>query len=58
MATNTGPYTIVSEARGSHWVAWLSRGADAKPEGSVVLIAKTQEQAEARAKAWAERASY
>ena len=58
MAVNTGPYRVQSEARGSHWVAWVSRGADAKPDRSVVLIAKTQEEAEARAQAWAEQSSY
>jgi len=58
MPANTGPYRVQTEARGSHWVAWVSRGADAKPDRSVVLIAKTREEAETRAQAWAEQSSY
>jgi hypothetical protein len=58
MAANSGSYRVQSEARGSHWVAWVSRGANAKPDRSVVLIAETQEEAEARAQAWAEQSSY
>ena len=45
--------TIRSEARGPHWVAWVADVAG-KPEGSVVLVAETQEEAEERAKQWAE----
>ena len=52
--TTTGSYTIHTEARGPHWIAWLTAGADAKPERSIILIAATQEQAEARARQWAE----
>ena len=58
MPADTGPYRVQTEARGSHWVAWVSRGADAKPDRSVVLIAKTREEAEARAQAWVEQSSY
>jgi hypothetical protein len=45
---------IRSEARGPHWVAWIadSRG---KPEGSVVLVGETREEAEERARAWGEQ---
>jgi hypothetical protein len=53
MATNV-PYQIHTESRGPHWIAWVSRG-DGKPEGSVVLVGATQEEAEARARRWAER---
>ena len=45
---------IRSEARGPHWVAWVS-DANGKPEGSVVLVAATREEAEARARRWAEQ---
>ncbi len=58
MAAGTASDRVQSEARGSHWVAWVSRGADAKPDRSVVVIAETQEEAEARAQAWAEQSSY
>jgi hypothetical protein len=47
-------YTVYSEAHGPHWIAWVTEGADAKPAGSVVLVAATQEEAEARARKWAE----
>jgi hypothetical protein len=47
-------YVIHSEARGPHWIAWVGRDGDSKPERSVVLVGKTQEEAEARARKWAE----
>jgi len=55
MAENsrTGAFQIHSEARGAHWVAWVSRG-DGKPEGSVIVVGQTQEEAEAHARVWAE----
>ena len=36
----------------------VSRGAEDKPDRGVVLIAKTQEEAVARAETWAEQSSY
>jgi hypothetical protein len=45
---------IRSEARGSHWIAWVSRNGDPKPLRSVVLVGQTQEEAEANARKWAE----
>jgi len=54
MTTTAGSYTIHTEARGPHWVAWLTVGADTKPERSIILIAATQEEAEARASQWAQ----
>ena len=50
-----GSYEIHSEARGPHWIAWVSRDGSGKPERSVVLVAETREKAEARARDWAER---
>ena len=44
---------IRSEARGPHWVAWVS-DTNGKPEGSVVLVGETREEAEDRARKWAE----
>jgi len=49
-------YEIHSDARGPHWIAWVSRDGSRKPERSVVLVAETQEKAEARAREWAEKA--
>ncbi len=51
----TNPYQIHTEARGPHWVSWITRGADPKPEGAVILVAASREEAEARARKWAER---
>jgi hypothetical protein len=48
-ATGTqGRRPIRSEARGPHWVAWLP-DANGRPEGSVVLVGGTREEAEERA---------
>ena len=51
---STGAYEIHSEARGSHWIAWVSRDGDPKPHGSVVVVGQTQEEAVARARQRAE----
>jgi hypothetical protein len=55
MASTLGSYQIHTEARGPHWIAWITCGNDTKPYRSVVLIAANQEEAEARARQWAER---
>jgi hypothetical protein len=47
--TSTGSYEIHSEARGSHWIAWIGRNGDPKPHGAVVVVGQTQAEAEARA---------
>ena len=55
VTTKAGTFEIRSEARGPHWVAWLARTVDAPPEQSVLLVAQTRAEAEARARRWAER---
>lgn len=55
--TSSRPYEIRSEAHGPHWVAWVVRGGSDKPEGSVLLVGQTREEAEARARNWAETRS-
>ena len=52
--STTGSYQVHSAARGPHWVGWITRGGDAKPYRSVLLVAASQEQAEERARQWAE----
>ena len=52
---STNADEIRSEARGSHWIAWVSRDGDPKPFGSVVLVGQTQDEAVANARKWAER---
>ncbi len=46
-------FEIHSQARGPHWIAWITRAGSDKPDGSVVLVAATREEAEARARRWA-----
>jgi hypothetical protein len=58
MTTGTEPFEVHSEARGPHWVAWVSRGGSPQPDRSIVLIARTQQEAEARARQFAEQSSY
>jgi hypothetical protein len=58
MSTETGPYEIHSEARGPHWIAWISRAGGQKPDRSIVIVAETQEAAEARARRFAEQRTY
>jgi hypothetical protein len=53
----SGTYQIHSEARGPHWIAWVSRDGSGKPDQSVVLVAATREEAEARARDWADKSS-
>jgi hypothetical protein len=58
MATAPGTYQIHSEARGPHWIAWVSRDGSGKPERSVILVAETREEAEKRAERWAHQNAY
>lgn len=58
MATSPGAVQIHSEARGPHWIAWVSRDGSGKPDKSVVLVAETRELAEERARRWAEQTAY
>jgi hypothetical protein len=58
MSTSSGPYQVHSEARGPHWIAWISRDGTGKPERSIVLVAESREKAEANARRWAEQSSY
>ena len=53
--TTAAGFEIRSEARGAHWIAWVSRDGDPKPHRAVVLIGQTQDEAEANARRWAER---
>ena len=58
MPTSSGSYQIHSEARGPHWIAWVSRDDSGKPDRSVVLVGESQEKAEENARRWAEQTSY
>lgn len=51
----SGTFQIHSEARGPHWIAWISRDGGGKPDRSVVLVAASRAEAEDRARRWAEQ---
>jgi hypothetical protein len=55
---SSGSYQIHSEARGPHWIAWVSRDGSGKPHRSVVLVGENREKAEANARRWADQSSY
>jgi hypothetical protein len=50
----SGSFQIHSQERGPHWIAWISRDGSGKPDGSVIVVAATREEAEARARRRAE----
>ena len=54
-ASAAAPYEIHTEAHGPHWIAWITRGGSAKPDRSVVLVAANEQEAEERARRWAEQ---
>lgn len=53
--TSVAGFEIHSEARGPHWVAWISRPGEAGPHQSILLVGATREEAEAKAREWAVR---
>jgi hypothetical protein len=53
--TPAGSFEIHSEARGPHWVAWLSRPGEKGPYQSVLLVGATRDEAEAKARDYATR---
>lgn len=55
VTSNDGVFEIRSEAHGPHWVAWVTRTPDGAPDQSILLVGKTQAEAEARAREWAQR---
>ena len=55
MTTTPGTFQVHTEARGPHWIGWITRGSDTKPDRSIVLVAASQAEAEERARRWAEQ---
>ncbi|HEY3383333.1 MAG TPA: hypothetical protein VGK32_16290 [Vicinamibacterales bacterium] len=50
-------FEIHAEARGPHWVAWISRPGQQDPYQSVLVVGASQQEAESRAREWAARVS-
>ena len=51
---STDSYEVRSELRGGHWVAWVVRTPDGKPDKPILLVGQTKDEAETRARDWAE----
>jgi hypothetical protein len=51
MGASKSSREVRSEARGPHWVAWIP-DSNGKPSGSVVIVGKSREEAEERARQW------
>lgn len=56
--TGSSAYDVRSEARGSHWIAWLTRGGSSAVERSIVFVGETQEIAEENARRFAAQTRY
>jgi hypothetical protein len=54
MASPSAAVNVKSAARGPHWIAWIVQPGSDRPERGVVLVGATQDEAEARARAWYE----
>jgi hypothetical protein len=55
MTSSAGPYEIHTEERGPHWIAWITREGNTKPDRSVILVAANRDEALARVRRWAEQ---
>ena len=47
-------FQVHSEARGPHWVAWITLPGDSGPYRSVLLVGASREEVEERARNWGE----
>lgn len=50
--TREAAFQVHSEARGPHWVAWITRPGETGPYRSVLLVGASKEEAESRARKW------
>jgi hypothetical protein len=55
MPPDTEDHHICSSASGPHWIAWIARVGTGDPDHSIVFVGETQDEAETRARAFAER---
>jgi hypothetical protein len=58
MTSSSGSYQIHTEARGPHWISWITLSGETKPDRSVVLVAASEAEAAERARRWAEQTRY
>jgi hypothetical protein len=49
-------FQVHSEARGPHWVAWLTLPGQSAPYRSVLVVGASKEEAETRAREWGAQA--
>jgi hypothetical protein len=54
-AQPAGSFQVHSEARGPHWVAWVSRPGETGPYQSILLVGASREEAERKAREWASK---
>lgn len=54
-ATDSIQLNIRTASRGAHWISWVTRGGGDEPLDSVILVGRTQAEAEAEARTWADR---
>ena len=55
MTTDRMDFAIKTESRGAHWIAWVTRGASDTPLDSVILVGQTRDEAESKARTWADK---
>ena len=55
MMTDRMDFEIKTETRGAHWIAWVTRGAGDRPLDAVILVGQTRDEAESRARTWADK---
>lgn len=58
MSTSGQPYEVHTEARGPHWVSWITRPGSTKPDRAIILVAANRKDAEDRAHQWAAQNRY
>jgi hypothetical protein len=56
-APSDAGFEVHSEARGPHWVAWVTRPGESGPYQSVLLVGASQEEAESRVREWVARSA-
>ena len=48
-------FNIMTESRGAHWIAWVTKADSDKPLDSIILVGQTQDEASSQARKWAEK---